>query len=310
MMIEHEFIEWLKEQHADVASANVELGIGDDAAILDAGDQPLVIASDMIAEGTHFLLDHDSLDDDLLRLVGRKALAVNLSDLAAMASRPVACLLNLQLPKTFGVAQAKQIFSGVEQLAREFNVVILGGDTNRWDGGLVIGVTAIGYQTVEKGWRQNGAVVGDEVLVSGALGGSILGWHLRFQPRCQLALQLAEKYEIHGATDISDSLSSDLMQMIGQGQGIAIEMATIPISKSAKEMVNKDGVSAIEHALQDGEDVELIVTAAAEEALKIVNDDALEVPMTRIGRVIDQAGLWRRDSSGSLSPLEAKGYQH
>lgn len=306
--METEFIHWLHARLGRCKNPSILLGVGDDGAILAPSDRPLVVVSDTIAEGTHFELSSAGLE-----AVGRKALAVNLSDLAAMAAQPMACLVNFQLPRNFEIEQAKQLFTGIEKLAEQFSVNVIGGDTNRWDGGLVVSVTAIGKRIAEVGgWELGGGLVGDLVLVSGDLGGSILGSHLTFEPRCALAEQLANKYPVNGATDISDSLSTDLTQMTGSAHGIVIDKELLPISDAAKTLAKQNGSEPIEHALHDGEDFELLITTSAEVAKEIVNDDSLITNMTAIGCVVSQPGLWLStgDNPDSIVPLEAKGYEH
>ena len=308
--MEHEFIKWLTGQnHSNNPNGVVQVGIGDDAAILCVGEHGdantnWVFASDVIAEGTHFLTSEHSLE-----LIGRKALAVNLSDLAAMAAEPVACLLNLQLPREFGLDKAKQLFNGVQQLASQFEMEVIGGDTNRWDGNLVLAVTAIGHQVVKNGWRLKGANVGDQIIVSGSLGGSFLGRHLRFKPRIELARKLA-KYNIRAATDISDSLTTDLYHMTTEATGIKIQLNDVPVSKDAKQKSKTSGKTPLEHALGDGEDFELLLAVSTKDANAIVADSSLGVPLTVIGTVIDQPGLWSEDNAGKLNRLTVTGYEH
>ena len=124
------------------------------------------------------------------RRVGRKAMAVNLSDIAAMAGRPVAAVVSVGLPRRGGRALAEELYHGLREVADAFDTPIVGGDTNSWDGPLVITVTLLGEATARGAVRRNGARPGDWLLATGPLGGSILGKHLDFTPRVREALQL------------------------------------------------------------------------------------------------------------------------
>ena len=139
--MELEFINWLRERLP--AHANLVLGPGDDAAILRmASDRDVVVTSDMLTDGVDFVRQ-----DCDARRIGRKSLAVNLSDIAAMASRPIAAVVSLALPRDGAGPLARELFAGILELAADYDVAIAGGDTNTWNGGLVISITAIGQLT-------------------------------------------------------------------------------------------------------------------------------------------------------------------
>jgi thiamine-monophosphate kinase len=283
------------------------LGPGDDAALLAlAKDQACVVTTDMLMDGVDFQLANCDP-----KRVGRKALAVNLSDLAAMAARPVGAVISLALPQGVGESLALQLYEGLIPLATEFDISIAGGDTNSWIGPLVISITAIGEVIPGKEWRRSGARPGDEILVTGSFGGSILGKHFDFTPRVREALLLAEKYDIRAAMDVSDGLSLDLSRMCeASGCGAVMDVGQIPISPLAAELERKDGQSALDHALGDGEDFELILAATPEVALEVLTSQALAVPVTRIGRFVSQPGLWRQNDRGELEPQLVSGYEH
>ncbi|HEX5103274.1 MAG TPA: thiamine-phosphate kinase, partial [Pirellulaceae bacterium] len=174
------------------------LGAGDDAAVIQlTGGRQLVATTDMLMDGVDFRVgQHDPA------AIGHKALAVNLSDLAAMAARPVAALVSLCLPRTGGESLAKQLFEGILPTAAQYGLAIAGGDTNSWDGPLAISVTALGEVTPGREWRRSGARPGDSIVVTGSFGGSILGSHLTFDPRVEEALWLAENLTVHAAIDV------------------------------------------------------------------------------------------------------------
>ncbi|MGQ9576061.1 MAG: thiamine-phosphate kinase [Thermoguttaceae bacterium] len=285
------------------------VGIGDDAAVLRTeGLQRCVLTVDLLADHVDFELAE--VDP---RRVGRKALAVNLSDLAAMASRPLAGVVSLCLPRAGGMDLAVQLYEGLLPLAEQYGLAIAGGDTNSWDGPLVISVTLLGEVTPQGPLRRSGARPGDAIIVTGAFGGSILGRHLDFEPRVREALLLAQRYSLHAGIDASDGLSLDLAHLLQEsGCGAVVQLGSIPIADDARKLAEKlgDGSTPLDHALGDGEDFELILAVPAEEADRMVADQPLGVPLTRIGQFISEPGLWQVDAGGIRSPLQPRGYQH
>lgn len=303
--MELSFIRWLRERTA--THPQVPLGIGDDAALVSVSPgHASVVTTDMLMDGVDFRLAEVSP-----RLVGRKALAVNLSDLAAMGARPVAAFVSLSLPRAGGERLARELYEGIAELAAEFDTAIAGGDTNSWDGPLVLSITAIGEVRPERAWRRSGARPGDRILVTGEFGGSILGKHLTFAPRLRAAAWLAEHAEIHAAIDVSDGLSLDLSRVLGEsGCGAEVELARVPVSDAAHQLSNTSGKTPLEHALGDGEDFELILAVAPEQAARLLQAQPPGAPLTCIGRFIDQPGLWSLDAQGRRQALDARGYEH
>src|SRR5437764_3688164 len=166
---EFEFIDWLRRRTP--AAGRVLLGPGDDTAALAwPSGTPCLVTTDMLLEGSCFLLAEAGP-----RRVGRKAMAVNLSDIAAMAGKPVAAVVSVGLPRAGGRALAEELYLGLREVADAFDTAIIGGDTNTWDGPLVISVTLIGEATPRGAVRRTGARAGDWLLATGAFGGSILG---------------------------------------------------------------------------------------------------------------------------------------
>ncbi len=305
--MESEFLRWLDRHLPE--HPRFLLGPGDDAAVLRWSGEDCVVTSDMLHDGTDFVSGQSDW-----RLVGRKALAVNLSDLAAMAARPVAAVVSLLLPRQGGLQIAKSLYEGLLALADQFDLPIAGGDTNSWDGPVVISVTAIGKTTEHGFWRRRGAVAGDQILVTGSFGGSILGRQFEFTPRVHEALELATRYRIHAATDVSDGLSLDLAHVCqASGCGAELHLDQIPISADAHRLAalpTTPQQAALDHALGDGEDFELILAVPAEQAKRLLDDQPLEVALTYIGHFIDQPGLWAVDRSGQRRPLIPRGYRH
>ena len=254
--MEQQFIAWLRER-LPAASVCCALGPGDDAAVLRmAGVDECVITVDLLTEGVDFLLAE--VDP---RRVGRKALAVNLSDLAAMAARPLAAVLAVALPRKGGRELAVQLYEGMLPLAEKYDLAIAGGDTNSWDGPLVITATLLGQVTARGPLCRSGAMAGDRIIVTGAFGGSILGRQFDFEPRVNEALLLNERYELHAGMDVSDGLAIDLARLIREsGVGAVVETDRVPIHDDARRLAARrdDGRTPLEHALGDGEDFELL----------------------------------------------------
>lgn len=308
--MELELVRWLTENLP--AHPLLRIGLGDDAAVVrwrTGGD--LVVTTDAVTDEVDFILAETDP-----RLVGHKALGVNLSDLAAMAAEPVAAVVSLVLPrKGCGGLDAKglaiELYRGMLPLAEQFGVAIAGGDTNSWDGLLAISITAFGRVTERGPLTRSGAKPGDCLLVTGALGGSILGRHLRVEPRVREALLLNERYELTAGMDISDGLALDASRLAAaSGCGVALRLDQIPISADAVRLAACDRATPLEHALGDGEDFELLLTAPPEVAERIVREQPLGVPVTIIGECVAQAGLWNTGNQDQLLPLDASGYRH
>jgi thiamine-monophosphate kinase len=308
--MEREFHAWLASRLP--ASARVRVGVGDDAAILRWLEaQDVVVTTDAVTDQVDFRLPEIEP-----RQAGHKALGVNLSDLAAMAATPVAALVSLVLPRAGAGSRsafdlAVELYEGMLPLAERFNLDIVGGDTNSWDGPLVISVTVIGRTTARGPLRRRGARVGDALLVTGSLGGSILGRHLQVTPRVVEALRLHENYELHAGIDISDGLALDASRLAeASGCGAALRLGSIPISPDAERLAASTGRTPVEHALGDGEDFELLFAAPREAAEAMVRDQSLGVSITKIGVVVERPGLWQFTDEDELHPLEPSGYEH
>lgn len=312
--MELEFVRWLRSRLPP--HRLLEVGPGDDAALVALdGRTDCVVTTDMLMDGVDFRLGE--VDP---RRIGRKALAVNLSDLAAMAAVPTAVVVSLALPRDGGYALARQLFEGLLPLAAEFDVAIAGGDTNTWDGPLVVNITAIGRRTDRGLWLRSGARAGDEIVATGRFGGSILGKHFDFTPRCSEAQLLNERYAIHAALDVSDGLSLDLHRLCEESNvGAEVFVSRIPLSDAALTLAssrpasssNTPELTALDHALSDGEDFELLLAVPPSEAERLLRDQPLgDVRLTSIGCFVAERGLWSIDAAGCKAPLVPRGYEH
>ncbi len=300
--MEQSFVAWAKMRASRLPQ--VKLGIGDDAAVLAADGSDTVITTDSLLDGTHFI--SSEVDP---RRIGHKLVNVNLSDLAAMAADPVALFVSLCLPATGSEQIAAEIFEGICEAAEKENCAIAGGDTNCWRGPLALHLTAVGRATAAGVWTRSGAQADDWIVVTGPLGGSLLGKHFDFQPRLDWARRVRERVAIHAAMDISDGLTIDLLRMgNASGCGAVLDMDSIPISAAATQMSTTSGRTPLEHALGDGEDFELLV-AVPDDQLQALRDLVGAEQAIPVGRFTSRTGLWSRRGS-RIEQLPASGYVH
>jgi thiamine-monophosphate kinase len=300
---EFAFIDWLRQRTP--TAGRTLIGPGDDAALISwANGANCIATTDMLLEGSCFILAEAGP-----RRVGRKAMAVNLSDIAAMAGRPIAALVSVGLPRHGGRALAEELYQGMREVADAFDTAIVGGDTNSWDGPLVVNVTVLGEATPRGVVRRNGARPGDWLMVTGPLGGSILGKHLDFTPRVREALQLHETAPLHAMIDISDGLAADVNHICEEsGYGAVLYAETIPITDAARGM--NDGRTPLEHALGDGEDFELAFAVAVEDGWKLIETQPVAgVTLTKIGEFVVENRLWIEEN-GMRRVLSSSGYVH
>jgi thiamine-monophosphate kinase len=307
---EFALIDWIRRrERSRLGSSWTQLGIGDDCAILRVGTpSDLLVTTDMLMDGRHFLLDTDGPE-----AVGFKAMGVNLSDIAAMAGMPRAAVVAVALPREAAVRVAQGLHEGMSVLTRRFDVDLVGGDTNAWDGPLVISVTLFGEATPRGAVRRGGARPGDAILVTGPLGGSLAaGRHLRPEPRIAEALALHEAAPIQAMIDLSDGLSSDLGHILAEsgGAGAVLDAAAIPIHADALDLSLRDGGSALDHALHDGEDFELCLAVAPDDAGRLLAAPPAPARLYRVGEIAATPGMWLRTPDGRLTPIEPRGFDH
>jgi len=279
--------------------------IGDDAAVI--GDR--IITVDMLTEGVDFLLAETEP-----QWIGRKALAVNLSDIAAMGGVPRWIFMAVALPRRGSLELAQQLLAGAKPLIEKYNLILAGGDTNTWDGGLVISITVMGCIHDKGVFRRSGGQAGDRILVTGKLGGSILRHQFFFEPRVHEALYLNEHYDIHSAIDISDGLTLDLHRLATESRlGATIVESHIPIAEDAVTLSQRSGRSPLEHALSDGEDFELLFSVSPSEAEKLLLTQPFQssgVTLYDIGELTDEVGLRIVTAEGATKPLVPRGFEH
>lgn len=293
--------------------SSVIKGIGDDCAVIKFNkDQYLLFTCDMIVEGVDFT-KHDEP-----YLIGRKALAVSISDIAACAGEPRYCLVSLAMPGTTSVEFIDKLLKGMFDIAKKYNINIVGGDISRARQ-LTIDVSMSGVVEKKCLVLRDGAKVGDIIFVSGELGGSILGKHLRFKPRLKEARFLTRNFKVNSMIDISDGLSLDLGHILEESNvGAVIYEELIPISKPRPfcyrgTLRSKKGrgeqAPRLADALYMGEDFELLFTMSPEEAKRLLGKKP--TLFKSIGEIVDKKyNLRLVDKKGREKIIKPKGFRH
>lgn len=302
---------------------DVRLGIGDDAAVLAVpAGQELAVAIDTLVEGVHFPRGTAAAD------IGWKALAVNLSDLAAMGANPAWALLALTLPDA-DAAFVEGFSEGFAKLAQSHRLALVGGDTTR--GPLSISVAVHGFVPPGKALVRSGARVGDAVLVTGTLGDAAAGLHALQQPlrdddtraglrdflierlnrpTPRLAAGAALRGQASACIDISDGLLADLGHVCAaSGVGAEIDAALLPRSPALMALYDEAG--AAQFALSGGDDYELCFTVPAQRLADVQADlSRLGCGATRIGRIVEGAGVRVRGAGGEWLATDRAGWEH
>jgi len=309
----------------------VVVGPGDDAAVLEPVRRALdVLTTDAQVEGVHF--DRRFVPPDA---IGHRALAVNLSDLAAMGARPRAALLSMALPSSLEVAEFDQVVDGLLALAARYGVALVGGNITRTPGPMVLDVTATGTVHRRKILTRAGARAGDDVYVTGTLGDAAVGLlrlqeaqeagspggheteagstarYLRPDPRVRAGLLLGRNRAATSCMDLSDGLADGVRQIAhASAVGITLEAAAVPMRARSREWLSQRGQNPLDVALSGGDDFELIFTVRPRQAgrLRAVRRLLGDLPITRIGVVTTSRRLIVKDESGERDLPE--GYEH
>lgn len=293
----------------------VSIPPGDDMGAVVVGGVTLLVTVDQVADGVHFELGGTPLEK-----IGRKAITRNLSDVAAMAAKPVGAVAAACLPKGFSEADAKTLFDAMRATAETFNCPLIGGDISAWDQRLILTVTVFAEPDGIDPVTRNTAKVGDAVYVTGALGGSLIqmdnppGYvhHLDFTPRIALARKLAadKMTRPHAMIDLSDGLAQDLTRICERsGVRAQIECDKLPVSLAARLAGQRSGQPAWGHALGDGEDYELCFTAPE----GVVPGEIVGVAITRVGRVLGAGPgpvVSLLQSDGTETDVAGLGWEH
>jgi thiamine-monophosphate kinase len=308
----------------------VRVGIGDDAAVINTGGATdLIACSDLMVEGVHFRREWAEPG-----LIGHKALAITLSDVAAMGGDAKFAMVSIALPHRLPAEFVEQVFQGIFELADSHGVSIIGGDTSSSRDSLFIDTSVIGECAVGRAITRGGAKVGDFIYVTGALGASSLGLlllergvrlshceddllarraltrHLAPAPRLKAGRAIGEMGLATAMIDISDGLSTDMWHILDESRcGAVIHSAMIPIDESVLA-VRALEIDPLRLALNGGEDYELLFTVRPENRRRVAElSNALGIPITGVGEIVAGGGL-RLERNGALEPVAASGYEH
>ncbi len=300
----------------------VVVGPGDDAAAIEPVRGLLeVVTTDAQVDGVHF--DRRFVPPDA---IGHRALAVNLSDLAAMGARPRAALLSMALPPSLELDAFDRIVDGFLALAARHGVTLIGGNITHTSGPMVLDVTALGNVHRRKMLTRDGALAGDEVYVTGSLGdaaagllrlqedhsaGEHTGRYLRPDPRVRAGLLLGRNQAATSCMDLSDGLADGVRQIAeASSVGMTLDASSLPIGPETREWLSRKGRDPIDIALRGGDDFELIFTVRPKQAgrLRAVRRYLGDLPITRIGVVTRAPRLIVKDERGERELPE--GYEH
>jgi thiamine-monophosphate kinase len=281
----------------------VLIGLGADTAVVRWGGETLLLTTDTLLEGVHFRRSTATLRD-----IGAKAIAVNISDIAAMGGEPRYALLALALPPSLAVAEVDELYAGVQDMARQHGVTLVGGDTCAALGGVMLSVTLVG-RVVGAPLRRSGARPGDALLVTGTLGASAAGLavlehgqgllppavveavvrpHRVPRPRVAESRVIRTSGWATAMIDLSDGLVADLGHIAAESQvGARVDVAALPVSEATRAVARVLGVDPLDWALSGGEDYELLFTAAPDHAADLARlvTERTGTPVHRLGEI-------------------------
>jgi len=248
-------------------------GPGDDCAVVETRDRRnlLVLKTDCVVAGVHFLPTANALD------VGWKAMMRPLSDFAATSAVPQFAMITLIVPEQTRVEWVERLYRGLRRAAKQFKVSIVGGETSSTPGPVAISVSVVGFVERDRCVSRRGGKAGDDLFVTGRLGGAVKQKHLRFAPRIAESRWLTKNFSIHAMMDLSDGLGADLPRLARASRvGFAIEMEHLPITRGAK----------IDDAISEGEDYELLFAISRRDRNRLQRKwrkKFHKLPLTRIG---------------------------
>ena len=302
-MRERDFIDWIRTQ-SRFDPATVPVGPGDDTAVVAWKGRRTLVTVDQVLDGVHFDLARDGA-----ALAGRKAMARNLSDVAAMAARPWVAVASVALPRGADERLARDLYTGLRGVGDEFGCPLVGGDVGSWDGKLAISVTVLAVGDGIEPILRSGAKAGDAICVTGTLGGS---WrtqrHLTFTPRVREARLLAQRHRPHAMIDLSDGLATDLRHICAaSGVGARILAGDLPVSP---DVSTDEPREAVLRAIGDGEDYELLFTLPMGRARQLIAQQGLPVPVSLVGRCTPGPDLVLEWPDGRHEPLPQSGWEH
>jgi thiamine-monophosphate kinase len=256
-------------------------GAGDDCAVVEnrASRDLLVLKTDCIVEGVHFFPGANPLD------VGWKAMMRPLSDFAATSAVPQFALVTLIAAGEIDLTWIKNLYRGLRGAAERFKVTIVGGETSSTRGPIVVSVSVVGFVEKRRCVSRRGGNAGDDLFVTGRLGGATKRRHLQFVPRIAESRWLTKNFSIHAMMDLSDGLGVDLPRLARASKvGFKIELEDLPLSRGA----------TIDDAISEGEDYELLFAISPGQAKKVEKEwrkKFTKLPLTRIGSLVPQSAI-------------------
>lgn len=274
-------------------------GIGDDCAVLEYSKREYMLwAADMLVEGTHF-----TIKDAGYSRIGRKAAAVNISDIAAMGGCPKYVTVSLGMPKSMSVSDVRKLYRGITGICSEYGIKVIGGDTNRSDK-LVIDVSIMGFVEKKRLSLRSGAKAGDIILITGPVKNG-KKTHLDFEPRIKESRALTRKYTLSSMIDVSDGIGPDLGRICSESRvGARLYADAVPLTK---------GLS-LDDALHYGESFELLFTMPPKEARKLLSMAARDKDLSGcfvIGEIVPRTlGVRLIGKNGSSKKLTMEGFRH
>ncbi|MFA5160091.1 MAG: thiamine-phosphate kinase [Candidatus Omnitrophota bacterium] len=309
-MNEFSFIEYLKKKIPK--SGRVSVGIGDDAAVMSVDkNKKLVVSTDVIVENVDFKIRALSPEK-----IGRKTLAVNLSDIAAMGASPAAFVISIGKPPYITTSWLKRFYKGLLALAKQYNIACIGGDFSKAKE-FFASITIFGEASPHQIVKRSGARPGDWIAVTGALGGSFLRHHHDFMPRVLEGLFLVKHIKPTAMIDISDGLVQDLSHILKvSGVGAALDLDEIPVSRDARKISRGNEKKALTSALSDGEDFELLFTVSPRQKKmlgKIWKKEFSKVSLKWIGKIEGEKPVirWLRNEKVVAMPkIFKQGFAH
>jgi thiamine-monophosphate kinase len=256
----------------------VEIGPGDDCALVRFGQDLQLLKTDCVIEGIHFLPETPA------RTVGWKALCRAISDIAAMGGDPLDAVITVAIPSDRDLVWLTDLYAGLNQAAARYGVNLVGGETSRSPGSVFVSVALTGKVEKERLVTRAGGKTGDRLYVTGKLGGSLRGKHLNFEPRLAESRWLTQNFKLHAMIDLSDGLGSDLPRLAkASGTGFEIDLSALPRNEGCSEA----------QAISDGEDYELLFAVGSEVGPKLEQDWKEvfpELSLTCIGRLTERTG--------------------
>jgi thiamine-monophosphate kinase len=309
---------------ADVHARGVVTGTGDDAAVIRGDGEDLVLTSDVLVEGRHFRRQwYGGV------VLGRRAAAVNLSDIAAMGALPRYALVSLVIPADVPVPYVKAIERGIVEHFAEHGAAVVGGNVSATPGELVVDVTAVGACRRARAWKR-AARANDAIVVVGRLGDAAMGHELldvdprargalvnafrRPVPRVDVARLLGGSPVVRAAIDVSDGFSTDLLRMCrAGGVGCRVQASALPVSRALRARCVVRGEDPLEWVMRGGEDYALILGVAprkADEVCRLVRE-TLGVPVGIVGRFTPSKGVYQiQGHDGRAKRFRATGWDH